>query len=230
MGKADYGLAMRAMFGDLSQCGDYAYVRSDGAYLCVALIDVLGHGPDARKVAEMIVAYLEERDFSNLALLLEGLHRHIFGTRGAVAALCRLDVNTGRLSYSGIGNIVVKIFGGHPLRMVLRDGVVGFGRIKPQVAHVTLHPDDILTLFSDGIREFAGSASCIERSLGTQGTQAAQGIPGTAEEMVSSIMKNCAKESDDASCIVVKYVQDEENAQDSLSRDPRSPGERAAEL
>lgn len=195
MGRLDYAVAMRALLMDLSECGDIGFVREYDNKCFLALVDVLGHGSEARKVAIRAAEYLEENYGENLMCILNGLHEHLKGTRGAVVSLCHFDSYSARLKHVGIGNISVRIFGGIPIRLVSKDGIVGYGTIRPQVQELTLRRGEILLMHSDGIKEHFDVIECTDL------------LGETAESIAFGIMNRFGKRSDDSSCVVLKYLK-----------------------
>lgn len=193
--KAEYALIMQALLGDVAECGDGGIIIKRNNSYFIALIDVLGHGSEAHKVALLAIDYLESNYFSDLSKVLCGLHEYLIGSRGAVVALCHFDIDTGCLRYTGVGNITVRLLGPRMMRFVLKDGIVGYGAIKPKVQEITLMPNDILLLHSDGIKEHFDVYEC--RYL----------LNESAEDIAKGIMKRYGLRNDDSSCIVLKYLK-----------------------
>lgn len=176
-----------------SECGDIAVIKEYDNQCFIALIDVLGHGIEARKVAILAKNYLEHSYENELTKLMNGLHEHLKGTRGAVAAICHLNILTGKLHYVGIGNITVRIFGAESRRFIPEDGVIGYIIAKPRRNITKLHNGDILIMYSDGIKEHFDELEC-------DGL-----LKENAERIADGILKKFGKENDDASCVVLKY-------------------------
>lgn len=195
MNKINYGMSLWAVLGKISECGDIGVVKEDDEQYFFALVDVLGHGAEARKLALIIESYLIDHYTSDLVTLINGLHKKIIGSRGAVATICRLNKENSELSYVGIGNITVRILGVKSVRLVSKDGVIGYRTIRPQLQKVKLCPKDILLLHSDGIREHFDVYEC--KSLWT----------ATPQSIAKEIMDKFKKNDDDASCIVFKYLK-----------------------
>jgi len=79
--------------------------------LFVAIVDVLGHGPEAHGLTHVIDAYLARYGTSDVSGVMTRLHQHLKGTRGAAVGLCAIDAATGRINYAGIGNTAIRRFG-----------------------------------------------------------------------------------------------------------------------
>ena len=193
MPEIDHCLLKRALTGLEEECGDTGIILPDDHGCFFALVDVLGHGKEAREVAVLAEDFFMENRDRDLVDMMKGLHGHLSGTRGAVAALCRLNQNTGELHYVGVGNITTRIYGSDFFSLVPKDGVVGYANISPKERVVRLYPKDILMLSSDGIREHFYP----EEYPGL--------FSGTAKQVAANMMENLGKENDDASCLVVRY-------------------------
>jgi negative regulator of sigma-B (phosphoserine phosphatase) len=189
----DYYLVKRGMTGWDDECGDTGLVREIGDRCFLALIDALGHGKEAHETALLAEHYLSANCGRDLVEVMQGLHMHLKGTRGVVAACCMLNQRSGNLRYVGVGNITSKIYGDHPYHFVPQDGIVGYKMASPTEQQRRLHHGDILLLSSDGIREhfdiydFPGLLS------------------GSARQIATAIMDNLGKANDDASCLVLRY-------------------------
>jgi len=194
MAKIDYGIVMRALLKDESECGDLAIVKENDQQCFLALFDVLGHGRNARKVALMANDYIERNYNNDLLDVMCGLHEHLRGTRGAVAALICFDIGSGEMSYVGIGNITVRLFGREQFRLVPRDGVIGYIMPKPEKRVINLFQGDIMIMHSDGIREHFDILEC--RDL----------FSASAQSIAEGLLNRFWKKHDDASCIALKYI------------------------
>ena len=194
MPRIDYGIVMRALLNDESECGDLAIVKQNGQQCFLALLDVLGHGKNARKVALMARDYIEQNYFNELVDIMNGLHKHLRGTRGAVAAFIRFNICSGEISYVGIGNISVRFFGREHYRAVSKDGVIGYIMPKPEKKSFTLSPGDIMVMHSDGLKEHFDVSEC--KDLFSE----------SAQNIAEGLLKRLWKTQDDASCIALKYI------------------------
>ena len=196
MPKVDYYMLKRALTLRETDCGDTGVIKEfDGQYF-LALVDVLGHGSEAHTVALSAQKYLEQNYRQELIDVMDGLHACLKGTRGAVVALCRLNIGTGKLIYVGIGNITVRVLGPRNFRFVSRDGIVGYmvSNLKQQT--LKLSAGDVLVMYSDGIKEHFQ----LSESPGI--------LTGTATSIALGLLNQFGKKNDDASCIALKYLGD----------------------
>jgi phosphoserine phosphatase RsbX len=137
--------------------------------------------------------YLTEHYNRDLTDLMQGLHLHLKGSRGVVAAFCLLNQCTGNLRYVGVGNICSKIYGTKSYRFVPRDGIVGYMMATPQEQQRRLHQGDILMLSSDGIRENFDLYDFPDL------------LTGSARRIAAAVLDKLGKDNDDASCLVLRY-------------------------
>ena len=196
MPKVDCHLSKRPLLGEDSQCGDVGIISEFDGHCFVALVDVLGHGQGAYEVALIAKQFLEQHCHEAVEDVMQGLHLCLKGTRGAVAALCRLHIASGSMRYVGVGNISTKVLGSHAFRLVPRDGIVGYMMMSPKEQTAKLYAGDILVMHSDGIKEnfdtfeYAGL------------------LRGTAKSIASGLLNKFGKKEDDASCLVLRYYND----------------------
>ncbi|MBI5589717.1 MAG: SpoIIE family protein phosphatase [Deltaproteobacteria bacterium] len=194
MGSVDYHLVLRALLGAPTECGDTGIIRTYDSQCFLGLVDALGHGKEAYRIACLAHDYLERNFHDDLVMMMKGLHEHLKGTRGIVAALCRMDINTGELLYVGVGNICVKIMGPRAFTFVPRDGIIGYVIPTPCEQHRRLYSGDTLVMYSDGIREHFDPLDC------------AGLFSGSAQSIASGLLRQFGKKDDDASCIALRYT------------------------
>jgi len=173
--------------------GDAVVIRPLEHGLFVAIVDVLGHGPEAHELTHVIEAYLVRYGTSDVSGLMTRLHQHLRGTRGAVAGLCAIDAATGRTNYAGIGNTVMRRFGKAETRLVSQDGVLGQNMRTPLPQTLQLDAGDLIVLYTDGVSDRFTSDD----------------YPGVLlhapKEVASNIVQRFGKNHDDAACIAVRY-------------------------
>jgi len=193
MPEIDTHLLKRSMTGPENECGDTGVVRVYDDTCFFALVDVLGHGKKAHEVAVVAERYLLENYSRDLVDMMNGLHSHLKGTRGAVALLGRLNLLDGGIRYVGIGNITARLYGMAPLSFVSRDGVIGYNISAPKEQMAEMHAGDILILSSDGVKEKFDLAFYPDL------------LKGSARKIAADLVDQLGKDNDDASCIVLRY-------------------------
>jgi anti-sigma regulatory factor (Ser/Thr protein kinase) len=146
-GPARVGGILAARAGE-QESGDAWGVIEDADGLTVAIVDGLGHGPDAAKAAATSLHTIAEAGPAGPVALLDQLNRRLAGGRGAVAGIARLA--GGEISYGGVGNIGARL-AGHGL--VSSMGTLGLSqRLRPQAAVTPWRPHSLFAAHSDGIR------------------------------------------------------------------------------
>ena len=80
--------------------GDHWAVDWDGFACRVAVIDGLGHGPEAAQAAEAAVATLAAHPELPPDEALRRCHVALKGTRGAAISIARVEPDTRRLAYA----------------------------------------------------------------------------------------------------------------------------------
>ena len=196
MSRVDCYLIKRALTLRESDCGDTGVIKEFDGQCFIALVDVLGHGSEAHDVALIAQKYLEQNYCEELVDVMQGLHACLKGTRGAVAALCRLNTETGELIYVGIGNITVRVLGHRKARFVLGDGIVGYMMTTPREQTLKLFAGDVLVMYSDGIKEHFE----LSEYPGI--------LTGNAKSIAVGLLNQFGKKNDDVSCIALKYLGD----------------------
>lgn len=165
--------------------------RPDGAF--VAVIDVLGHGPSARRAADLAVAELLASADPDLTEVLRRLHEALRGGPGAALAVAFAERAGGRLRFAGVGNVAGRVLGAAEVRLVGRDGVVGQGRRSPREQTAVLRPGDLLLLTTDGV-------------TGRFGPDEYPGLAFDAAERVArTVVARWGRPHDDALCLALRY-------------------------
>jgi len=133
--------------------GDAVVIHTLEQGLFVAIVDVLGHGAEANELTHVIEAYLNRYCASDVSAVIQRLHQHLKGTRGAAVGLCAIDTFTGRIDYVGIGNTAMRLFSKTETRFVSQDGVVGQNMRTPRPQSAQLEPRDLIVLYTDGVSD-----------------------------------------------------------------------------
>ena len=168
--------------------------QGDGVF--AAVIDALGHGPDAHKLGvQLSVAlsrWLPEAAPPAAEGALAVLHESARGTRGAAAAVAWLDTRTLEGWVAGVGNVRCRLFGAVTRTVEFAEGVLGQRVRSPRPVSLALQPTDVLILFSDGV---AGRFRLDDYpSLGLD----------PAPAIAFNVVKRFGKGADDASCAVIR--------------------------
>ena len=172
--------------------GDTAVVRQEGDSLMAVIVDVLGHGEEARELAVVMEEFLMRLPLTDPASMILALDSHISGGRGAAVGLAMLDLDTGWLRYVGVGNTSIRRFGDHEDRLLSQPGIVGIRVRRPREERLQLAPGDVLVLYTDGVRDHF-ELDEYPRILGH-----------SAATVSRTIVHRFGKPHDDAACVTVR--------------------------
>jgi phosphoserine phosphatase RsbX len=192
----EYGVASHALRGE-QESGDQYLVKASACAALVAVIDGLGHGPEAAGAAKLALAVLDQHSGEGVIALLRHCHSSLVSTRGAVMSLAVFDATENTMVWSGIGNVEGRLIrasksasSAHEA-LVLRGGVVG-GKIPPLRASVIpVSNGDTLIFATDGIT--AGFSDEITSRDDPQ-------------EMATNVLTLYNKGTDDALVLVARYL------------------------
>ncbi|MGZ5415798.1 MAG: ATP-binding SpoIIE family protein phosphatase [Nocardioides sp.] len=138
-----------------SECGDaYAVRQAPDDEMLLLAVDGLGHGPLAARAATSATRIFRESREVSPGALMEEVHRGLTNTRGAAAAIGHLEVQRGRLTYAGVGNIAGRIVTAERSRgLATHPGIVGHNAPVVRETTYDLAPDSWIVLHSDGLSE-----------------------------------------------------------------------------
>jgi anti-sigma regulatory factor (Ser/Thr protein kinase) len=139
-------------------CGDNWTVRRNGSRTAVIVADGLGHGILAAEASSAAIASFHKKgQIEAPAVMLENVHLALRSSRGAAVAVSLLEHGTGRVQYSGIGNIAGVLLGGPRTQfMVSHNGTAGlaarrfqeFDYVVPAEGSIVMHSDGLTTSWS----------------------------------------------------------------------------------
>lgn len=187
----DWGAVNRPKQGQ-SVSGDAYVVQPVGEQsLLVAVIDGLGGGVEAARAAEGAIAVLKAYPSSPLNDLINRTHQALYGTRGAVMALLRLDLPDRRASFVGVGNIGVQVYSSASIKPISKNGILGYRLPSLLHLHYTYNSGDTFVLYSDGITSRFGLEEKLDRGIAPQA-------------FADLILQRYGKPNDDATVVVVR--------------------------
>jgi phosphoserine phosphatase RsbX len=179
------------------QSGDLPVIVrfQDGAL--VAVIDGLGHGPEAAFAASQAARILETSARDSVTALMQRCHEGLLKTRGAVMTVVSFDAVDSSMTWIGVGNVDGLLLRADPAAgrpreaITARGGVVGYQLPPLRASATSISPGDTLIMTTDGIRSGFTSGLCPASDL---------------QETADSIMTRHSKGSDDALVLVVRYT------------------------
>jgi phosphoserine phosphatase RsbX len=195
-GILDWAVAARPLAGQPCS-GDLHGVAPFPGGVLVAVVDGLGHGPEAADVARRLIDTVEEHPGDSVEALLRRSDEALRGTRGAVVSLASFDGRRQEMTWLGLGNVEGILFRAPSNArlgreaLVLRGGVVGSRLPSIRAASLPVGPGDTLIFATDGIRaDFSEHAQ----------------LGQTPRQLADRILASCAKASDDALVLVARYL------------------------
>jgi phosphoserine phosphatase RsbX len=188
----DWAVATRTMAGE-SESGDLQVVQHFAGGVLIAVIDGLGHGPEAAAAARAASEELHCGADDPLTELVHRCHAALRSTRGIVASIASIDARNGTMSWLGIGNVEAVLFradGAAKEALVLGGGVIGYRLSTLRASVLPVGIGDVLVFATDGVRnDFA------------QNSPIGQAPKAAAAEIV----REFSKETDDALALVAYY-------------------------
>jgi len=164
-------------------------------YHYMALWDVSGHGEDAHQLSQQVECFLQQHLNQQPHKLIQKLDDNFRGSRGLVAVVARLNIDSGGLDYAGVGNISllhISPLKKKPHRLLLQNGVIGYQIRTPINQRLQMHCNDSIIMHSDGI-------CSIREPLDIKPQQ-------SANDLAKHIGHHYrALQDDDVSCLVLRY-------------------------
>ena len=173
--------------------GDTAVVEHRDGFLLLAVIDALGHGPQANAVANQAEQFLRNHWSTDVLDTMHRLHSELKGTIGAAAGLCVADRVKREVRYAGVGNTVLRTFGSQAARLISADGIIGSRFRTPAVQSAPLKESGLILLYTDGVSDRFD----VE--------QYPQIIYHSASAIVRKVVERFGKPYDDATCMAMRY-------------------------
>ncbi|MGA2763672.1 MAG: ATP-binding SpoIIE family protein phosphatase [Spirochaetia bacterium] len=193
------GIAERALPGETAT-GDRYVIRNHPGGVIFAVIDGLGHGPEAARAAETAVEVLRSSPSTDIVGLVQECHDRLRRTRGVVMTLVSLNTPSSRASWIGIGNVQGMLVRASSVQnsagrsfTLLRSGIVGQRLPTLQPSALTIERGDTFVIATDGVAlDFMK-----EHNLGAP-----------PQAIADRILERHGLDNDDALVLVVRYVGD----------------------
>jgi anti-sigma regulatory factor (Ser/Thr protein kinase) len=147
----EWAAAIRPCIGERLS-GDAVYYEQRESTLVVALVDGLGHGPDAHDAATAATDTLAREWVPDAARALRVVAATCASGHGVVAGVAVIDAQDGALTYAGVGNVAARVLSPRGSRVfVSANGVLGQSFARPPTQNAVLAGDEMLVLHSDGV-------------------------------------------------------------------------------
>ncbi|HET7036565.1 MAG TPA: SpoIIE family protein phosphatase [Thermomicrobiaceae bacterium] len=172
--------------------GDAWLAEQQGERWRLALIDGLGHGPEAaaaaRAALDALAAWPEASPLDALVACHQALHH----TRGAAIAIASIDLAAGQLCFAGVGNVEARLRqDGKERRLMSYRGIVGAVLPRLRAFDLPLSDDWLLVLHSDGV---------------SARFDLSEELPGAhhPDDLAAQILTRWARPTDDATVVVAR--------------------------
>ena len=185
------GRALEHVSGDMHVVVE----REDGAL--VALLDGLGHGPEAAKAVSAAMPIIEAHAGSPLDDLVQRCHDALRKTRGAVMSVAWFDARDASMTWTGVGNVDSLLIraatnaSSSDEAIATRGGVVGYRLPSLRVDRYDVKAGDTLVMATDGIQSTFGKGIVMQFG---------------AQAIAESLLTKYAKGTDDAHVVVARYT------------------------
>jgi anti-sigma regulatory factor (Ser/Thr protein kinase) len=145
------GAASAPRDGEVVSGDGWLVVQRDGCLLTL-VVDGLGHGPLAAEARHQAVRIVREGRDRGPAEIVAAVHAGLRATRGAAVAVASIDLEHGRLRFSGLGNIAAAVLADRHVRhLVSHNGTAGHNARKideytypwPSAAMLVQHTDGL---------------------------------------------------------------------------------------
>jgi len=151
-GDLAYG-AMRIPMRHEVVCGDGWTIRWDDTRCVVALIDGLGHGPQAGEAAMLGLSAVEDAEGPGADAYLARMHARMSRTRGGAAAVCCIESDSRQAAFAGAGNVGATLVTGAAARQLpSHPGIVGANYRPAPPVRFEARPGSLLLMHSDGLQ------------------------------------------------------------------------------
>jgi serine phosphatase RsbU (regulator of sigma subunit) len=173
--------------------GDAWQVDWHASQCRIAVVDGLGHGPEAALASSEALRALAARPQLSPEEGLRVCHAALRATRGAAISIAAIDTEASRLTFAGVGNAeACLLLDGTWQRLIAYRGIVGATLPRLRTFTFQLTPGWSLAMFTDGVRSrFQFDALPL----------AADQEPQT---FASESLENWARESDDATIVIAR--------------------------
>lgn len=150
-GSAEFGVICLPIRGEEVAGDGWLYERNVTRSL-LAVVDGLGHGPDAALAAHAALETFARRSGDTPAGMMDMAHAALRPTRGAAAAVAAWDPVSGRGQFCGVGNINAVVIGQAGQRsLVSHNGTLGHSARTMTPFDFELPAAGLLVMHSDGL-------------------------------------------------------------------------------
>lgn len=178
-----------------THCGDGSAAVIDDSTGSILLVDASGHGDLAFEAAQMAIEVFQKNPSGDPQDIVRNIHQRLLGSRGAAIALAQIRPEQEKLTFTGVGNIVARIFDRYCDRgCVSTDGIVGSHLGSVKVFEYEWNKRCVFLMHSDGLKSSARIDSCSAKSPSL---------------MAAECYRDYSRGNDDACVVVVKGSEEQ---------------------
>jgi len=187
-GQLDVGISKRCLAGEL-ECGDACFVRAGPVSALLAVMDGIGHGPEAAAAAQAAVDVLSGHATAPLPWLMDRCHLAVRELRGLTMGIARIETGESSITWLGVGSVqgvLLHAAGGTAETresLCVGRGLVGYRLTRLMPMTQPFRRGDLLLMATDGLTKDFGEAA-ITRS--------------SAQDVADRVMERYATGLDDA--------------------------------
>ena len=173
-----------------SVCGDKYSIIKKNKNTIIAVVDGLGHGPEAAEAAEAACECVSQYSGNSLRQMFDECDRSLKNTRGAAMTVVMIDNETDIAQFAAVGNVEVKSKTHEKISTINSPGIVGRRIRKLNTSNFRLKPRDTIVIHTDGISNKFNLDEIND---------------DCPQAMADKIMENYSRGNDDSTCVVIKY-------------------------
>ncbi|MGJ9382723.1 PP2C family serine/threonine-protein phosphatase [Salipaludibacillus sp. CF4.18] len=133
--------------------GDAFYTIETDDYILCAVADGLGSGEQAMEAASAAMTEIKNNHDMDIETIMDRSNKVLFGTRGVVLTILKLDIQAEIIEYSNVGNITCTFYrpSGELVRPVPSRGYLCGKKKTFKTERIPYEKDLIFFLYSDGL-------------------------------------------------------------------------------
>ncbi len=168
----------------------YIVIETDKYFVC-GIADGLGSGELAKDSSEAAILAIKQAHHLSVEEMLRAANESLYGMRGVVMAVFKIDYEAMELSFSGIGNINLMLFyrDGKVVRPVTYSGYLSGKPQKYRVERLSIETPIFFFMHSDGFNGRMNNREIIYKMK-------------SPEHAVYNIKESLTELNDDITCLV----------------------------
>lgn len=136
-------------------CGDSYYYNETADHFICAIADGLGSGEYAKESSQAVIDIIKENNHVTVEELVRRSNEILYGKRGVVLGILKMDFRSETYSFSSIGNIGIMTVNGDGVkqRNIPNSGYLAGYKRSIKVENDKLNKGTNFIMFSDGVKD-----------------------------------------------------------------------------